>query len=405
MMGKKHVRGVATAMVALAGVFGTSSAWAAENIQSGSRNGITWEARSRIVGQTPTGTGIAPNNGPGDPIYLGTAAQYRGTVGLLMDYGAAGRFVCSGSLLSDRRSIATAGHCVSDGAGTANPLSTTVFFYDGTDTNASVYSAGTPGVTTRQVGAYYVNEGYTGEVIDQNDIAILSLTDLAPAFANSYELYTGEMTGTQFNVAGYGTRSAVGGAEGITGAGAGQGTGRLRQGDNRYDFRLGDADFNGFFTDRDPATGERFFGEAQYDFSYLSDFDNGRAINDASCLTASSINAALAGSSKYCNTGLGAREVNIAGGDSGGPGFVNGQLASINSYGLSFGTGFGDFKTGLNSSWGEFSGYVPVSIHTDFISRAMAAGVPEPATWGMMLSGFFMVGAGLRSRRRSVTYA
>lgn len=29
--------------------------------------------------------------------------------------------------------------------------------------------------------------------------------------------------------------------------------------------------------------------------------------------------------------------------------------------------------------------------------------VPEPATWGMMLLGFGMVGAGLRSRRRSTT--
>ena len=36
-----------------------------------------------------------------------------------------------------------------------------------------------------------------------------------------------------------------------------------------------------------------------------------------------------------------------------------------------------------------------------------AAAVPEPATWGLMLAGFGMVGAGLRSRRRStvVTYA
>lgn len=35
-----------------------------------------------------------------------------------------------------------------------------------------------------------------------------------------------------------------------------------------------------------------------------------------------------------------------------------------------------------------------------------AAAVPEPATWAMMLAGFGMVGAGLRTRRRTaVTYA
>ena len=34
---------------------------------------------------------------------------------------------------------------------------------------------------------------------------------------------------------------------------------------------------------------------------------------------------------------------------------------------------------------------------------AQFAGVPEPATWGMMLAGFFLTGASLRSRRRSTT--
>jgi len=33
------------------------------------------------------------------------------------------------------------------------------------------------------------------------------------------------------------------------------------------------------------------------------------------------------------------------------------------------------------------------------------AAVPEPATWSLMLLGFGMVGAGLRTRRRSVTFA
>jgi len=40
-------------------------------------------------------------------------------------------------------------------------------------------------------------------------------------------------------------------------------------------------------------------------------------------------------------------------------------------------------------------------------TAAVEAAVPEPATWGLMLLGMGMVGAGLRSRRRSttVTYA
>jgi hypothetical protein len=34
-----------------------------------------------------------------------------------------------------------------------------------------------------------------------------------------------------------------------------------------------------------------------------------------------------------------------------------------------------------------------------------SSAVPEPATWGLMLAGFGLVGAGLRTRRRSVTFS
>ena len=49
----------------------------------------------------------------------------------------------------------------------------------------------------------------------------------------------------------------------------------------------------------------------------------------------------------------------------------------------------------------------PGSILFDDISvdAAVTSGVPEPATWAMMLAGFGMVGAGMRSRRRSTGLA
>ena len=43
-----------------------------------------------------------------------------------MDYGAAGAFVCSGTLIGSR-TIVTAAHCVSDGT-SARPLTTTAYF-------------------------------------------------------------------------------------------------------------------------------------------------------------------------------------------------------------------------------------------------------------------------------------
>ena len=98
-------------------------------------------------------------------------------------------------------------------------------------------------------------------------------------FASAFQLYTGtDLTSQSFNITGYGRRSDTGGS-----VSSNLGTGRLRQGDNRYDFRLGDADFGGFFNGffDDPS-----LPTAQVAYSYLSDFDNGTAARDASGILA-----------------------------------------------------------------------------------------------------------------------
>ena len=109
------------------------------------------------------------------------------------------------------------------------------------------------------------------------------------------------------------------------------------------------------------------------------------------------------GTDKYCNLGRGALEVSTAGGDSGGPQFVDGKLASVTSYGLTFGTFFspGDIDNVLNDSFGEFNGFVPIYHNLDFLASV----VPEPASWGMMIAGFGMIGATARRRRLADTAA
>lgn len=365
----------------------------------GSKNGMSWSAVSRVIGQTATSDVLAPSNtiGGGNPIYK-PSANKSGTVALIMEYSNGSAFICSGSVMADGRSIATAAHCVSDGAGTANPVKTTVHFFNGNPDQRAVGVGNTSEIRT--VTAYFVHPEYTGEVIDQNDIAILRINKEAPASAQRYDLFTtNDLTGTQFNVAGYGTRSTTGGNNGNTPP-FGARTGFLREGDNIYDYAWGDSRFQGFFTD--VIAGENFFGTADIEFSFISDFDNGTQAQDQSRRIANALGLGPIGNKLFpINFGVGAREVGIAGGDSGGPGFVDGKLATINSYGLTFGTNFGDFGGGLNSGWGEFSGYVPVYIHTDFIATTA---VPEPASWALLIMGFGLTGATMR-RRRGVTAA
>ena len=196
-------------LTALAALF-SALPWAVQagptSVFGGALGDLQWTAQSTIVAVNSTATAAAG----GDSRYFARQPEHSGVVALIMDYGSAGSFICSGTLLSDRRSVLTAAHCVSDGAGTANPLSTTAFFYGGTD--GDVVVPWNPAATAVSVSNYFVHGAYTGQTVDHNDIAVLRLNGDAPTFANGHELYTeSDLTGRQFNVAGYGGRASAGG--------------------------------------------------------------------------------------------------------------------------------------------------------------------------------------------------
>ncbi len=85
--------------------------------------------------------------------------------------------------------------------------------------------------------------------------------------------------------------------------------------------------------------------------------------------------------------GFGKFEVGVAPGDSGGPGFINGEVAGIHSFGFTHFcegvTNGTDISCGLNSSYGEMSGDTPVSNYASWVDDVGGAvaltPIPEPA--------------------------
>ena len=386
----KHMLRGAAAVIPFAALMAAVPVQAQERVQSGGSGDLTWTARSNLVapGRTQGGIGNTP--------WTSTAPQYSGTVGLLMNGS-----VCSGTLLRDRQTILTAAHCVAGTNGQQDVADNgvTVFFRTpGAGPDTQFYYGG-PGYQTQQSADIFVHESYTGDVIDHNDIALVRLADVAPDFATAYNLYTGEIAGLDMNVTGYGSTSSVGGAVGVNVSNPNR-LGWFRQGLNTYDFALGDDRFENAMGVNAWAA---ILGEpvSQFEYSYWSDFDSGLATNDASCRITQASNFGGEPGLSFCDLGTGLREVGVAGGDSGGGSFINGAVASINSYGITFGANWGDSFTGLNSSYGEFTGYVPVWYHAGWIGERMLAEVPEPSTWAMLILGFGVVGGSLRRRSKT----
>lgn len=378
-----HCLRVLTALV-LAAAFGPADAQTmAPGTASGIYGSLSWTASSNLTGTFSTLSGGPISNG-GNQIYWPSYPRDGGVVFISSD-----RRGCSGSLLSDRRSILTAAHCVSTGAGSADPLSTTVYFQPagGLSPGTRIQTNAVParGVVTRDVSQYFVNPGYTGDIFDENDIAVLRLSTVAPDWARSYDLFEPEdLQGRTFRMSGYGLLG-----DGATGSKAF--LARLRTGFNRYDIRLGDPAFNGAWSD--------ILGVplSQIDEMWMADFDNGLLEYDAACLMAASLSGSLEfdPGSKYCNTGLGALEVSTAPGDSGAPGFVDDMIAGIHSFGFS--SSSYDVNSVPDSSFGEFGGFVPTHVHAAFIRSAM---VPAPDS--IVMLGVALLSLTRIHRRRSV---
>lgn len=292
-----------------------------------------------------------------------------------------GSWACSGSLLAGGQYVLTAAHCAD------NFTSMKVDF--GVVANVATVSR------TVSVGNAYVNPNWTGELDTGADIAILKL-DQAVTTIQGYKVSTTNDVGKTFLMAGYGTTSNGG----LPGA-----TSWADNGYGHYGFNTFDIDSKTFNRDADAAYTGWGYDPAYYapGVTYMSDFDDGTAKHN----TLGRLSTAF-GAGWTSDTGLGTYEALISGGDSGGGDFVwsgtEWLLSGVHSWGwqggvcADLGLGTCDAFSTNKSSYGDMSGSTATFSHVGWINSVTA--VPEPATYGMMLSGLALVGAVARRRRQ-----
>jgi len=300
--------------------------------------------------------------GPGDSL---DGVFFDGVVDVIgFDTGVGGYIRGSGALLSGPNGefVLTAAH-VADGL-------------DVSDTRAYFGSLNTPERTKVDVSAAFIHPDWDGQYLIGNDLALLKLAESAPEDAQRYDIYRGDAEVGAVGVkAGYGQSGS-----GTTGTDVPPFfSGTKRAGKNKYD-ALGDI-FGDVFDDN--------FGLRPLDGAQLAyDFDDGTADHDAFGMFYS-----------LADLGVGFYEVCAAPGDSGGPTFIDGQVAGVTSYSLRMAYAAtldtSDVDDVLNSSFGEFVVDTRVSHYAGWVDSVV---IPEPVTAGGLLLGLAVLVRYLRSR-------
>ncbi len=322
--------------------------------------------------------------------------QYSGVVGIQVQTigGKAGE--CTGAVIA-KSVVLTAAHCLNiDGTGVAA-------------LRAVLPDLTTPLGQTINATAFYVPPAFNGSVTHGSDIAVIKLDANVPPGTAIYQFDHGTVASN------LGAEAMVGlGGTGLgaTGTNISVDDGRKRIGYNQYEFTFDQilAAIGGGTPASSPtdALGALKGSELAYDF------DSGLANNDVFGALG------LPGLGYVSADGL-YHDTIATLGDSGAPHFENGRIVGITSFGLSSaflysrqpacGPGFLDpshsATSCTDSSFGEIGVDTRVSSYYDFITSHITTQVPEPSAWGMMISGFGLIGAGLRRRRadRDLTLA
>lgn len=253
-----------------------------------------------------------------------------------------GSYYGTGVLLYDGHAVLTAAH----------------LFENAASSSASVYFETSAGSETRSVSRITLSPAYDASQ-DNNDLALVWLSSNAPVTADRYSPYSSsDEIGKTMTMVGYGTPGT--GNSGALTTYSGRPL-RLKA-ENQFDAdaatlksRLGSQ------MAWTPTTGTQL----------VADFDNGTSTQDA-----------LGRLINCTGLGLGQNEGMISPGDSGGPAFINGQIAGIASYTASLSrSGITPDIDGVsNSSFGEIGSWQRVSQYQQWIDESLREQYPNAPT-------------------------
>jgi hypothetical protein len=251
-----------------------------------------------------------------------------------------GGYYGTGVLLYDGRAVLTSAH-----------------LFGHTADSTQVYFETTSGSKTISSARVLLMPSY--DASSNNDLALVWLSTAAPLTAERYSLYRdNDEIGQTLTMVGYGLPGS-----GDTGALTTYNGNPLRlKANNQFDADMGTLKEQlGSGMAWTPTAGTQL----------AADFDNGLSQQDA-----------LGQLINRPGLGLGINEGLITSGDSGGPAFINGQVAGIASYtaSLSRGSIQPDIDSQSNSSFGEVAAWQRVSHYQQWIDQSLRTYYPNAPT-------------------------